>query len=151
MGVGTALEARGAKMSWKHSLAAVLSVLALSAAGMASLAQPAGSTSEIRFRPGSDRTVVNGRVRGVETRRYTFRARAGQTLRVILRRANRFLYFNVVRPGGAVLVNGATMPNAFTSTRLPAAGVYRIDVYLNRIEARRGPVAPFRMTVSVSD
>lgn len=138
-------------MTWKHLLAAMLTVLTLSVPAAPLLAQPAGSASEIRFRLGRDRAVVSGRVRVAETRRYTFRARAGQTVRVILRSANRLLTFNVVRPGGGLLINGATLPNPWTSARLPAAGVYRIDVYLNRIEARRGPAAPFRMIVSVTD
>jgi hypothetical protein len=135
-------------MTWKYALTALTAVAALTSARVApATAQPA---SEIRFRPGSDRTVVNGRLRAGDTRRYTLRARAGQTLRVILRRANRVVTFNVIRPGGAVLVNGAALPNPWTSVRLPAGGIYRIDVF-QRGEPRRGPAAPFRMTVSVSD
>jgi hypothetical protein len=89
-------------------------------------------------------------VRGHDSRPFALRARSGQMANLRLRSPNRFLYFNVTGPSGAVIFNGSGASNGDTyNGRLPQGGEYRIDVYLMRNEARRNGVAPFNLDVSL--
>lgn len=107
-------------------------------------------TSELAFPKGATRTTVASSIEGYQTRDYAVRARAGQLMSVSLNGSTN-AYFNVLPPGSdnEALHNSSLQGNEFAGT-LALSGAYRIRVYQMRAAARRGKVAPFRLTVSVT-
>jgi hypothetical protein len=94
---------------------------------------------------------VKGRIQGRQSVDYTLQARAGQILRVQLTASNRSAYFNVLPADSQeALFVGSTSGDRYEG-RLPAGGVYRLQVFLMRSAARRNENAPFTLDVSLQD
>lgn len=132
-----------------------LAVLGLAA--LAALPSPARAQEDIRkervqFESGATQAVRAGAIRGRETIDYLLGAQAGQRLVVdVLRRGNRFLYFNVLPPGSETALHvgsGAMRPDAWAGV-LPAAGDYTVRVYLMPNAARRGESAAFDIAFTI--
>lgn len=122
--------------------------LALMLAFAPALPQVAATQERIetlRMRPGATQTTVRGIVFGRISASYRLEARAGQRMSLDLRSRNRFLYFNVVDPRGRAIAREQTQWDG----RLSASGLYTIQIYLLRAEARRNATAPFALGVSV--
>lgn len=101
----------------------------------------------LRFRPGAESTTVRGVVIAFVGINYRVDAQDGQRLSINLNSRNRGLTFAVVDPRGRTIVRDQRE----WSSRLQRSGKYRIAVALSREEARRGSVAPFDMTIRVSN
>lgn len=99
----------------------------------------------LRMRPGATQTTVRGIVIGRISASYRLEARAGQRMSLDLSSRNTFLYFNVLDPRGRAIAREQTQWDG----RLPASGVYTIQIYLVRAEARRNRPAPFSLSVAV--
>ncbi|AWC23224.1 SH3 domain-containing protein [Aminobacter sp. P9b] len=100
----------------------------------------------LRMRPGATQTTVRGIVIGRISASYRLEARAGQRMSLDLNSRNTFLYFNVLDPRGRTIAREQTQWDG----RLPASGVYTIQIYLVRAEARRNRPAPFSLDVRVA-
>lgn len=105
-----------------------------------------GGVETLRFRPGATTTTVRGVVVGRADANYRLEARAGQRMALDLRSRNDFLYFNVLDPRGRVVAREETS----WSDRLRVSGVYRVQVFLMRAEARRDRVVPFSLEVRIT-
>jgi hypothetical protein len=104
----------------------------------------------IEFDSGASSATMKGSITGNETVDYQLRARAGQTMSVMLKTGNSSNYFNVLPPGSvAALANSSTSGNDWTGT-LPVDGDYRIRVYLMRSAARRNETANYALTVRIT-
>jgi len=125
-------------------IGAMMSALVLAFAAHGAVAQERAET--LRFRPGATSTTVRGVVMGREGVNYRLEARSGQRLSLDLRSRNDFLYFNLFDPRGRVIAREETR----WSDRLKTSGVYRVEVFLMRAEARRGRVVPFTLEVQLS-
>jgi len=99
----------------------------------------------LRMRPGATQTTVRGIVFGRISASYRLEARAGQRMSLDLSSRNTFLYFNVLDPRGRTIAREQTQWDG----RLPATGVYTIQIYLVRAEARRNVPAPFSLSVAI--
>lgn len=100
----------------------------------------------LRMRPGATQTTVRGLVVGRLGATYRLEARAGQRMSLTLNSRNRFLYLNVIDPRGRVIAREQTEWDG----RLPNSGVYQIQIYLLRAEARRNVPAPFSLDVAIN-
>lgn len=121
-------------------------MMAFSPAALPQLAVAQERVETLRMRPGATQTTVRGVVVGRIGASYRLEARAGQRMSLTLNSRNRFLYFNVVDPRGRTLAREQTQWDG----RLQASGVYSIQVYLLRAEARRNVPAPFSLDVMVA-
>lgn len=106
---------------------------------------------QIKFAPGSSSATVRSSITGRQTIDYKLRARAGQTMSVVLKTGNDANYFNVLPPGSmdvAIFV-GSTSGNEWTGT-LEADGEYTVRVYLMRSAGRRNETANYTLTVGIT-
>ncbi|MBE1207616.1 SH3 domain-containing protein [Aminobacter carboxidus] len=100
----------------------------------------------LRMRPGATQTTVRGIVFGRISASYRLEARGGQRMSLNLNSRNTFLYFNVLDPRGRTIAREQTQWDG----RLPVSGVYSIQIYLVRAEARRNRPAPFSLDVRIA-
>lgn len=100
----------------------------------------------LRMRPGATQTTVRGIVFGRISASYRLEARGGQRMSLDLNSRNTFLYFNLLDPRGRAIAREQTQWDG----RLPASGVYTIQIYLVRAEARRNRPAPFSLDVRIA-
>lgn len=114
-------------------------------------ASAASQTRPVQFTKGTSSATIKGSVKGFDTRDYTLRAGAGQTMTVSMKATNEGAYFNVLPPGSKDLAIhiGSVNGNDWTGT-LDKAGAYTIRVYLMRNEARRGAKADYTLNVGIS-
>ncbi len=142
--------------AWVLALAPLATQAQSAAASAASASRPAEMKQEAAGRPlgltPDMATVrVKGRIRGWQSVDYTLQARAGQILRVQLTASNPSAYFNVLPADSQeALFVGPTSGDRYVG-RLPADGVYRLQVFLMRNAARRNEKAPFTLEVSLQD
>ncbi|MBB6464457.1 hypothetical protein HNQ96_000304 [Aminobacter lissarensis] len=125
-------------------------ILALMLA-LAPAAPPSAGAQEqrietLRMRPGATQTTVRGIVFGRISASYRLEARGGQRMSLNLNSRNTFLYFNVLDPRGRTIAREQTQWDG----RLPVSGVYSIQIYLVRAEARRNRPAPFSLDVRIA-
>ena len=114
------------------------------------VAQQAIETKPIVFQKGMSSATVKGTLKG-QTIDYTLNARAGQTLNVRLQTSSGATYFNLIKPSeeNVAFFIGSTEGKSFTGP-IPESGNTKIRVYQMRSAARRGEVAPYTLTVSVT-
>lgn len=129
---------------WMPMLALLCSVnVSIAAAGIQS--------KPVQFAKGHSSTTIQGTIKGDQTIDYTLRAKAGQTMSVMLKTGNDANYFNVLPPGSndvAIFV-GSINGNQWSGT-LPADGEYKLRVYLMRSAARRNETANYTLTVGIT-
>jgi hypothetical protein len=123
---------------------------ALLAFGVLAWAETPIRQQAVQFKKGASSATLKGSVHGHETVDYKLRAGAGQKMEVKLASASTSVAFNVLPPGSeeAIFI-GPSSGNEFSGT-LPAAGEYRIRVFLDRASARRGAKASFSLFVAVT-
>lgn len=110
--------------------------------------QAQGAPTPIQFAKGTISKAVKGTIRGDQSKLYSIKVRAGQTLTVNLVTSNASSYFNITAPGAQqALFIGSTEGSSYTGV-VPSSGNYNIDVYLMRNAARRNESANFTLTVS---
>lgn len=90
-----------------------------------------------------------GTAKGANTKSYTVKVEAGQTLSVSLKTKSSSVFFRITPVGTTEAIwNGEAEDDRSFERKLDKAGVYRIDVFLARAEAQRGGQASFTLTVS---
>ncbi len=107
---------------------------------------------KVRFAPGTSGTTIKATIIGRESVNYKLRAKAGQSLFVILNTSNGANYFNIYvpgkGPGDAAMFIGATLGTRYEGT-LPADGVYTVQVFLMRSAARRNEKASYTLEIEI--
>lgn len=108
-------------------------------------------TSPVQFKKGTSSATIAGSIKGGQTIDYTLRARAGQTMSVMLATKHGANYFNVLPPGSndEALFVGSSGGNEWTGA-LPADGEYKVRVYLMRSAARRNEAANYTLKVGIA-
>ena len=108
-------------------------------------------SEKVEFAEGSSSKVIQGTIKGDETVDYVVHATAGQSMKVALKSNNGANYFNVLPPGESdvAIFVGSTSGDSYEGV-LPAAGDYKIRVYLMRSAARRNEKASYSLTVTLS-
>lgn len=106
--------------------AATLLMTAGTGLGVAHAAAP--HSTDIHFRPGTTSGTVSGRLGPQAEREYTFAAQAKQTAEVTFARSSATERWTLVGPHGNPLHTAMTIVQNHATVRLPATGVYRIDV-----------------------
>ena len=89
--------------------------------------------------------MLRGRISGFDTKDYILPGKAGQTMALLLETSNRYAYFTLSADNGRRLA-GETKQ---WSGKLPGNGFYRIRVVLKGVEAKRGGVADYMISVEV--
>jgi hypothetical protein len=87
--------------------------------------------------------MLRGRISGHEKRDYVLSGKAGQTLTLQLQTTNQHAYFTLSADDGRRLA-GETRHWA---GKLPRTGYYRMRVLLKGVEAKRGGVADYMISV----
>jgi len=105
----------------------------------------------IEFARGTTSSTVHGAIRGNSYTDYRIVVRAGQQMSINLSPMKGSPYFNVMEPGSkdVAIFNSSTSGQSYTGTTA-RNGAYTIRVYQMRASGRRGEVADFRLTVSVT-
>ena len=108
-------------------------------------------TSPVQFKKGTRSATIEGSIKGGQTIDYTLRARAGQTMSVMLATKHGANYFNVLSFGSndEALFVGSSGGNEWTGA-LPADGEYKVRVYLMRSAARRNEAANYTLKVGIA-
>ncbi len=119
----------------RNSASHWLLVLALATMPAAARADDA-TTHAVHFAKGSNASTVQGSLKGYATVNYTLGARAGQTMEISLSGSDD-AYFNLIPPEQDYAMEGAIELKQW-SGKLPANGMYRIEVFQPRAQARRG-------------
>lgn len=105
----------------------------------------------VQFKPGEIGATVKGRIKGEQIVDYILRAKARQTLVVILDSSNRSCYFNVTAPGeDSAMFVGSTSGSRFVG-EAPKDGEYIVRLYMMRSAARRGETAAYTIHFAVAD
>ena len=121
------------------------------AAGSWAFAADSIESRPLQFAKGASSATVKGALKGDKIVDYKLRAKAGQTMSVMLKTSNASNYFNVLPPGSkdvAIFV-GSTSGDEWTGA-LPADGEYTIRVYLMRNAARRHETANYTLKVGIT-
>lgn len=127
-----------------------LVALALLLGGAPAWAETAIRSQAVQFKKGESGAMLKGSIKGEQIVDYKLRAGAGQKMTVTFKPSNPSAYFNVLPPGTEAAIHiGSVAGNEF-SGELPAAGEYRIRVFLVRAAGRRGESANYTLSVSVT-
>lgn len=105
----------------------------------------------VNFARGTSSVQLAGTIKGYEFRDYVVRAAAGQQMQVALNTRSPSAYFNLLPPGSTDVASfiGSTEGNRFSGT-LDRGGPWTVRVYQMRNVARRGAIANYRLTISVT-
>ena len=107
---------------------------------------------QVKFSPGTTGTTIKDSLKGYLTVNYKLRARAGQSMVVVLKSDNGSTYFNIFAPGKGpgdeALFIGAMRGYRFEGP-LPADGEYTIQVFLMRNAARRNETAHYALEIRI--
>ncbi len=107
---------------------------------------------QVRFEPGSSGTTIKETITGYESVNYKLRAKAGQSMSVILDTSNGSNYFNIFEPGKApgdeAMFIGSMHDGRYDGI-LPASGEYTLQVFLMRNAARRNENAQYTLTIRI--
>lgn len=135
----------------RSSVVRLLVAGVLAVAGQAVVAADGIVSKPLQFPKGASSATVKGSLKGNATVDYKLRAKAGQTMSVVLKTSNASNYFNVLPPGSsdAAIFIGSTEGNEWKGA-LPADGEYTIRVYLMRNAARRNETANYTLTVGIT-
>lgn len=110
-------------------------------------------TEEVIFTPGTTGTSITSSIAGRQSKNYTLKAAAGQTMNVILSSDNTENYFNIYAPGKGpgdeAMFTGSINGNRYTGT-LPATGHYTIQVFMMRSAARRNETANYTLKLDIT-
>ena len=129
----------------------VLGLLAFLLLAGAPLAAQEIRQEPVQLNPGEIGATVKGRIKGDQIVDYILRAKARQTLVVILESSNRSCYFNVTAPGeDAAMFVGSTSGSRFVG-EAPKDGEYIVRLYLMRNAARRRETSDYTINFAVAD
>jgi len=108
------------------------------------------TTHQVHFDKGTTGSTVKGYVKGYDTVNYTLDAKKGQYMHVSLE--SKKAYMNIYEPGkgmdAAAMFIGSIKGKNYTGN-LAKSGIYRIQVYLMRNEARRGTNTPYSLHIGI--
>lgn len=127
-------------------------LIGLGLAGSPLRADDVTITKRVRFDRGSSSTTMKDSVKGYDSVRYEVDAKAGQRLSVNLESRSNYVYFNVLNKRTDNILETRPTPREVTKWdgRLPDNGIYVVNVYLIRAEARRGSKADYKLSLSLS-
>lgn len=136
----------------RHASAAVLA-LSLLLSSSPGWAADKVSQVPVHFAKGQTATTLKGSFKGYDTVEYLLTAKAGQTLSLKVSGSSN-ANLNVFPPTDYVLPDPQqlALPLEGTDTRsarLPADGLYRIQVYQPRASARRGATVKYSLKIEV--
>jgi hypothetical protein len=105
---------------------------------------------QLNFNAGENGATIKGRIKGRQIIDYRLRAKAGQSMAVILETSNRSNYFNITAPGAdSAMFIGSTSGNRFVGG-LSKDGEYTVRVYLMPNAGRRGETARYTINFALS-
>jgi len=130
--------------------AALLLVVAATAAFATAQAAEAIRKEDVRLVKGAAAATIKGRLQGGQIVDYRVRAAAGQALVVTLRKSNPQNYFNVLPPGSSDVAMFVGQDGRDYKGVLPADGDYTVRVYLMRPAARRNETSNYTLTFGVT-
>jgi hypothetical protein len=90
--------------------------------------------------------MLRGRISGHETKDYILPGKAGQTMTLRLETANRHAHFTLSADDGRRLASETRE----WSGKFPRNGYYQLRVLLKGVEAKKGGVADFIISVKMS-
>lgn len=110
------------------------------------------TTKKVLFKRGASSATLAGSLKGYDSVRYELSAKERQKMSVKLTSKNTFLYFNVLNKKTDLALETEPAPREVTrwTGTLPKAGIYVVQVYLVRAEARRGGKANFKVSMALS-
>jgi len=95
------------------------------------------SSTQITLPAAGKPASYKGSIRGRAAAEYVFQAAAGQKVRIDLKTDNRSTFFNLLQDGKPeALFVGSANGDSYSGA-LPAAGLYRVKIYLMRNAARQ--------------
>lgn len=104
----------------------------------------------VRFKKGMTTGTYNGSIRGERYTDYVFRAKAGQTLRVVLtQRSGAPALFNVLQSGSDVAIDDDARQTTSYRGELPEDGSYVVRVYMEKGDRQNRRSASFRIAFSI--
>lgn len=107
---------------------------------------------QVRFTHGTSVTTIKATITGWESVNYKLRARAGQSMIVVLNTSNSGNYFNIYTPGkgpgDAAVFIGTSRGNRYEGI-LPTDGEYTVQVFLMRNAARRNEKANYTLEIGI--
>ncbi|VTN14709.1 Uncharacterised protein [Raoultella terrigena] len=83
------------------------------------------NTQPIHFDKGTSGTTIHNAVSGADVKDYTLVAKAGQTMRVNMKRGAHHPYFNVINPANETVFNGAMRDGRFRTAPGDQRQIYR--------------------------
>jgi len=108
------------------------------------------TTHQVHFDKGTTSSIVEGHVNGYDTVNYRLGAKEGQHMRITLE--SKKAYMNIFEAGKGVedeaMFIGSILGGSYTG-KLLKSGIYTIQVYLMRNEARRGTDAPYTLNIEI--
>jgi len=111
----------------------------------------AQQVQNLQFARGATGSTAAGSIRGDQYVDYRVTVLAGQRMNITLQPTRGSPYFNVLEPGSTdVAVYNSSMDGQRYGGTTARSGTYTIRVYQMRASGRRGEVASYRLTVSVS-
>ena len=106
---------------------------------------------KVHFDKGSTRTTAKGQVKGYDTVNYKLSAKEGQYIRISLE--SKKAYMNIFEPAKEVVNDRAMFIGSIKGEsyrgNLSKSGIYTIQVYLMRNEARRGTKASYSLQIDI--
>jgi len=130
------------------------SILFTIAVGLASLFTPVFAqdirNEQVQFAHGSSGITIKDTIVGYQSVNYMLNARAGQSMTVTLNTDNASNYFNIFTKasGDEALFIGSINGNSYQD-KLPADGIYTVQVFLMRNAARRNEKANYTLDISI--
>lgn len=106
------------------------------------------NTQPIHFDKGTSGTTIHNAVSGADVKDYTLVAKAGQTMRVNMKRGAHHPYFNVINPANETVFNGAMRDGDFEQ-RLANSGKYTVRVYQMGGARDEGKTSPYELTFKI--
>ena len=131
-------------------IALCIACMAMLPPAMGSSSNPGQRIETVRFASGSSSTAIKGRLKGSPFTDYVFRAGAGQSLEVSLKRSNPQNYFNIIAPGAGDEALYVGQTGEGYKGVLPDDGDYTVRVYLMRPAARRNETSNYTLTISLT-
>lgn len=104
----------------------------------------------VRFARGKTTGSYNGSIRGQRYMDYVLRARAGQTLRVVLtKRSGAPVYFNVLPSGSEVAIADDARQSTSWLGELPNDGAYPVRVYMEKGDRQNNRSSSYNVRFSI--
>jgi hypothetical protein len=116
----------------------------------ASVATAGAREETVKFEPGTSEVSRTGTIHGYDLRRYFFEARAGQRVRINLKKNKSTCYFVAFGPDSKGIEGALAGTNSYEGI-LQQSGRFGVNVFLMRVSARRGRSCTFTISIELKD